>query len=320
MPKTNSESDTVSIDAPLNLVATRGSYASHSGAGEWPRAVNDGNEGQNGHEASKSWATIVAGDNYEKLGDGVKHYLPKYVLGSIDPGEVLAAPADPRAAACAHFALRQTQSGEQEAPKGIAHQVFVSVPKHFLGSTDPVEDSASLPKKSWANVVGSRGAASAGPSAGGCKQILGIEDPCKRGFWLSGQGKLVVPSGVGENMVISVLEKMILLRFRSIAIYMWCRIWFSKIGLLSFCANLEILVLSNRAVVEGCLNSVFQAGNFLGFVWQVVFVAAGFKVIWVPHGARVNLFTVGSPDPGDWARVRPNIFDLISVMIGHAKS
>ncbi|KAL6953345.1 hypothetical protein U1Q18_040892 [Sarracenia purpurea var. burkii] len=88
--------------------------------------------------------------------------------------------------------------------------------------------------------------------------ILGIEDPCKRGFWLSGQGKLVVPSGVGENMVISVLEKMILLRFRSIAIYMWCRIWFSKIGLLSFCANLEILVLSNRAVVEGCLNSVFQ--------------------------------------------------------------
>ncbi|KAL6962854.1 hypothetical protein U1Q18_037815 [Sarracenia purpurea var. burkii] len=52
MPKTNSGSDTVSIDAPLNPVATRGSYASHSGAGEWPRAVNDGNEGQNGHEAS----------------------------------------------------------------------------------------------------------------------------------------------------------------------------------------------------------------------------------------------------------------------------
>ncbi|KAL6956466.1 hypothetical protein U1Q18_044584 [Sarracenia purpurea var. burkii] len=45
MPKTNSGSDTVSIDAPLNPVATRGSYASHSGAGEWPRAVNDGNEG-----------------------------------------------------------------------------------------------------------------------------------------------------------------------------------------------------------------------------------------------------------------------------------
>ncbi|KAL6988718.1 hypothetical protein U1Q18_014473 [Sarracenia purpurea var. burkii] len=57
MPKTNSGSDTVSIDAPLNPVATRGSYASHSGAGEWPRAVNDGNEGQNGHEASKSWAS-----------------------------------------------------------------------------------------------------------------------------------------------------------------------------------------------------------------------------------------------------------------------
>ncbi|KAL6990478.1 hypothetical protein U1Q18_044213 [Sarracenia purpurea var. burkii] len=71
--QTNSGSDTVSIDAPLNPVATRGSYASHSGAGEWPRAVNDGNEGQNGHEASKSWASIVAGDNYEKLDDGVKH-------------------------------------------------------------------------------------------------------------------------------------------------------------------------------------------------------------------------------------------------------
>ncbi|KAL6962910.1 hypothetical protein U1Q18_037873 [Sarracenia purpurea var. burkii] len=73
MPKTNSGPDTVSIDAPLNPVATRGSYASHSGAGEWPRAVNDGNEGQNGHEASKSWASIVAGDNYEKLDGGVKH-------------------------------------------------------------------------------------------------------------------------------------------------------------------------------------------------------------------------------------------------------
>ncbi|KAL6953351.1 hypothetical protein U1Q18_040898 [Sarracenia purpurea var. burkii] len=76
MPKTNSGLDTVSIDAPLNPVATRGSYASHSGAGEWPRAVNDGNEGKNGHEASKSWASIVAGDNYEKLDDGVKQMKP----------------------------------------------------------------------------------------------------------------------------------------------------------------------------------------------------------------------------------------------------
>ncbi|KAL6954845.1 hypothetical protein U1Q18_048176 [Sarracenia purpurea var. burkii] len=71
-------------------------------------------------------------------------------------------------------------------------------------------------------------------------------------------------------MVISVLEKMILLRFRSIAIYMWCRIWFSEIGLLSFCANLEILVLSNRAVVEGCLNSDYQgrSNESSRFIWS----------------------------------------------------
>ncbi|KAL6958412.1 hypothetical protein U1Q18_040349 [Sarracenia purpurea var. burkii] len=71
-------------------------------------------------------------------------------------------------------------------------------------------------------------------------------------------------------MVISVLEKMILLRFRSIATYMWCRIWFSEIGLLSFCANLEILVLSNRAVVEGCLNSDYQGRSNASsrFIWS----------------------------------------------------